>query len=99
MSFHPYKQGPSTLTGGLLESETEPHELDAKFVTAVLVSGMLGFLSLSLNWIFFAFSFHCESFRRVGLLLCLASAWCGSNRGCFSQVKSESRHQIFWGNV
>ena len=45
MSFHPYKQGPSTLTGGLLESETEPHELDAKFVTAVLVSGMLGFLS------------------------------------------------------
>ena len=35
---------------------------------------MLGFLSLPLRWVFFVFDFHCGSFCRVGLLLCLASA-------------------------
>ena len=74
MSFQPYEQGPPTLTGGLLESETELCELDVKFVIAVLVPGMLGFFSLSLHWVFFAISFHCGSFHKVGLLLCLASA-------------------------
>jgi len=35
MSFQPSEQGPPTLTRGLLESETEPCELSAKFVFAV----------------------------------------------------------------
>ena len=83
MSFQQYEQGPPTLTGGLLESETELCELDAKFVTAVLVSGMLGFLSLSLHWVFFVFSFHRGSFHKVGLLLCLASASRGAKLRLF----------------
>ena len=32
---------------------------------------MLGFLSFPLSWVFFVFSFHCGSFHRVGLLLCI----------------------------
>ena len=74
MPLQPYEQGPPTLTRGLLESEPELHELDVKFIIAVLVPGMLGFLSLSLHWVFFAISFHCGSFHKAGLLLCLASA-------------------------
>jgi len=40
----------------------------------VLVFSTLGFLSLPLHWVFFAFSFQCGSFPGVGLLLCLASS-------------------------
>ena len=32
MSLQPQERGPPTLTGGLLESETEPRELWAEFV-------------------------------------------------------------------
>ena len=74
MSFQPQERGPPTLTGGLLESENEPCELFAQLVFAVLVSGMLGFLSLPLRWVFFVFCFHRGSFWWLGLLLCLVSA-------------------------
>ena len=60
--------------GGLLESETLPRELSAEFVLAVPFASTLGFLSLPLCWVFFMFSFCHRSFRRVGLLLCFASA-------------------------
>ena len=59
---------------------------------AVLVSSTLGFLSFPLCWVFFVLRFHCKSFPQVGLLLCLASSLLGPRQGCFSQVKSESRH-------
>ena len=36
MSVQPLEQGPPTLTGGLLESETELHELSAEFVFCCL---------------------------------------------------------------
>ena len=50
---------------------------------------MLGFLGvLLLLW----------ELHTVGLLLCLASWW-GPRRGCFSQVKSESRHHRCQANV
>ena len=62
-----------TLTKGVLESEAEPRELLAECVLAVVVSNMLGFLSLPLHWVFFASHFHHGSFHRVELLLCLAS--------------------------
>ena len=58
MSFQPQARGPPTLTGGLLEAETELHELSTEFVFAVLVSSTLGFLAFRLCWVFFAFSFH-----------------------------------------
>ena len=44
----------------------------SEFVFAVLVSRRLG-LSVPLHWVLFMFSFHCGSFRWVGLLLRLAS--------------------------
>ena len=66
---------------------------------AVLVSSTLGFLSLLLRWVFFTFSFHRESFHRVGLLLGLASASHVLSRGCFSHVKSKKWHQICRGSV
>ena len=64
MSFEPQQRGHPTLTGGLLESETELRELSAEFVFAVPVSrtllvtsSALGFLrvqlppwELSLSW-------------------------------------------------
>ena len=58
----------------------------------VSVSSTLGFLSLPLHWVFFAFSFHQRRFLWVGLLLCLASSLWGPNWGCFSQVKSKLWH-------
>ena len=78
MSFQTYGWGPPTLTGGLLESETEPRELSAEFVLVVPVSSTLGFLSLPLHWVSFAFCFHHVSFPWVGLLLCLAPP-CGAH--------------------
>ena len=57
----------------LLESETESCELSVDFVSAVVVSSTRGFLSLAPCWVFFVFSFHCECFHQVGLLLCSAS--------------------------
>ena len=48
-----------------MESETEPPELSAEFVSALPVSSMLGFLSLPLSWVFFIPSFHCGSFCQV----------------------------------
>ena len=66
---------------------------------AVLVSSMLGFLSLPLCWVFFVLSSHRGRFCWVGLLLCLASSLRGPHRGCFSQVKSKSRHHRCWGSV
>ena len=57
--------------GGLLEFVTEPFELLPEF-SAVLVFSTLGFLSLSLSWVFVTFNFHCGSFHWVGLLRCLA---------------------------
>ena len=41
---------------------------------AVPVSSMLGFLSLRLCWVFFAFRFYRGRFCQFGLLLCLASS-------------------------
>ena len=94
MSFEPRERGHPTLTGGLLESETEPRELSAEFVFAVPVSSTRGFLSLPLHWVFFGFSFHHGSFHRVGLLLCLPSTSQGPSQDCFSQVKSETQHHV-----
>ena len=71
MSFQPQGRGPPTLTGGLLESETELHELSTKFVFVVLVSSTQGFVSLLLFQVFFAFSFHHVSFHQLGFF----SAW------------------------
>ena len=57
MSFEPQERGHPTLTGGLLESETELRELSAEFVfhcpgfhhAGLLVSSpVLGFLLISL---------------------------------------------------
>ena len=57
MSFQPEEQGPPTLTGGLLESETEPCELSAELIfrcpsfqhTGLLVTApALGFLHIHL---------------------------------------------------
>ena len=57
MSLQPQEQKSPTLTGGLLESETEPHELSAEFVFhchSVQYSGLLvtfptlGFLHIQL---------------------------------------------------
>ena len=45
------------------------------------------------------FRFHCRSFCRVGLLLCLASASQGQSQDCFSQVKSKKWHHICWRSV
>ena len=84
---------------GLLESETDPHELSAEIVFAVPLSSTLGFLSHHLCWVFFTFSFHRRRFHWVGLLLCLASTSWRPSLGCFSQVKSESQHQRCWGSV
>ena len=92
MSFQPQGQGPPTLTRGLLESETELHELFAKFVFVVPVSSTQGFLSLLLCWVSFAFSFHHMSFQQVGLLLGLVSTSLGPSWGCFSQVTFETWH-------
>ena len=69
MFFQLQGWGPPTLTRGLLESETEPCELSAAFVFAVLVSNMLGFLSLPLCWVFFMFIFHHGSLAELGF-------WC-----------------------
>ena len=77
MSFQPLGRGPLTLTGGLLEPETEPCELSAEFVSAVPVFSMLGFLLLPLGWVSLAFSFHHVSFCQAGLLLRLISASLG----------------------
>ena len=71
----------------------------SEFVFAVLVSSRLGFFSLPLCWVFFAFSFHHGSFHWAGLLLCLASALWGPSRSCFSQVKSKIWHHRFWGRL
>ena len=49
MSFQPQEQGLPTLTGGLLEPETEPYKFSAKFVFVLLASSTLGFLSLPLH--------------------------------------------------
>ena len=72
MSFEPQERGHPTLTGGLLESETELRELSAEFVFAVPVSRTLlvtspalGFLrvqlppwELLLSWAPAVFAFH-----------------------------------------
>ena len=66
MFLQPQERGPPTLTRGLLESETEPHELSAEFVFCCLgfqhdrplvTSSVLGFLcilllprELSMSW-------------------------------------------------
>ena len=47
--------------------------LSAQFLSAVLVSSALGFLSLLQLWIFFTYSFHHGSCHQTGLWLCLAS--------------------------
>ena len=67
-------QGPSTLARGLSESEIELCEISAEFVFVVPFSSMLGFLSLPLYWVSFAFSFQHMSFHQVVLFLCLVSA-------------------------
>ena len=82
-----------------MDSETEPHEHSAKFAFAVLVSSMLGFLSFTLRWVFFKFSFHHGSFCRIGLLLYLASALRGPTQDCFSQVKSKKQYHQCPGSM
>ena len=85
------------LTRGLLESETELHELSAEFVFVVPVSSTLGFSLLPLCWVSTTLSFHSMSF-----LLCLASAWWGPSQGCFSQVTSrswDSKDLKWWTSV
>ena len=77
MSLQSWEQGPPILTGGLLESETEPRELSAELVFCypgfqhaglLVTSPELGFLGvLLLLW----------ELHRVGLLLCLASSLWG----------------------
>ena len=99
MSLHAQGWGPPTLTGGLLESETERCELCAEFVFANLISSAVGFSSLPLHWASISFSFHHVRFCQIGLLLCLVSTSLGLSWGCFSQVKSESWHQIHLGSV
>lgn len=54
------------LTGGLLQSETEPYELSAEFVFAVLVSSTLGFLSLPLHWVSFSAVSTASTFAKLG---------------------------------
>ena len=92
MSFEPQERGHPTLTGGLLESETELRELSAEFVFAVPVSRTLlvtspalGFLrvqlppwELSPSWAPAMLAFHLS----------------GPSQDCFSQVKSETQHHI-----
>ena len=82
----------SYLSQSLLESELR--ELSAGFALAVPVSSTLGFLSLPLHWVSFTFSFHRVSCCQGGLLLGLVSASLGPSGGCFSQVPSETLHQI-----
>ena len=65
----------------------------------VLVSIMLGFLSVPLCWVFFSFHSYRGGFQQVGLLLCLASSLQGPCGDCFSQVKSESQHHRCQGSV
>ena len=90
MSLQPQERGLPTLTGGLLESEAELHELSADFIflcpgfqhDGLLVTSLaLGFLR-----------FYQGSFPQVGFLLCLASSLLGPCRRCFNQVKPESWH-------
>ena len=57
---------------------------------AVLVSSLLGFLSLPLCWVFFLFNSHHRSFCQIWLLLSLASSLRRPPQGCFSQVKLET---------
>ena len=99
IAFQPLEWWPLILTRGLLESESEPHEISAEFVFAFPVSSTLGFLSLLLHWVFLTFSFYCRSFCWVGLLLCLVSTSQGPSLGCFSQVKSEKWNQKCWWSV
>ena len=80
-------------------SGTELCDLFAKFIFTVLVSSMLGFLSLPLRWVFFTFSFHHGIIRWVGLLLCLGSTSWGLSQGCFSQVKSKKQHHRCRGSI
>ena len=83
MSLQPQEQKSPTLTGGLLESETEPCELSAEFVFRCpgfqhdgppVTSPALGFLRILL---------YLRSFRQVGLLLCLASSLQGTTLRLF----------------
>ena len=73
MFFQPQKRGPHTLTEGLLESETEPHELSAEFVLLSQFPARWASCHFLCTGFFLAFSFHHRSFHPVGLLLCLAS--------------------------
>ena len=61
-----------------MDSDTELCELSAEFVFAVLLSSMLGFLSLPLSWGFLGSASTVGAFR-VGLLLSLTSASLGPN--------------------
>ena len=88
MSLLPQERGPATLTGGLLESETEPCELSAEFVFRcsgfqhaglLVTSPVLGSLRVPLlPWEVLPV----WAPALLGLLLA------GPCRACFSQVKS-----------
>ena len=104
MSFEPQERGHPTLTGGLLESETELRELSAEFVFAVPVSTMLGFLSLFVTSP--ALGFLHVQLPWLELLQSLSSAVLGF---CLTRaelrllnpkkVKSKSWHHICLQNV
>ena len=89
MSLRPQERGPPTLTRGLLESETEPRELSAEFVFPC--PSWMGFLSLPLRWVFFAFRLHRGRYRELGS----GFAWpppCGAAPGLFQPGYFEPGH-------
>ena len=99
MSFQPQERGLPTLTGGLLECETELCELSAEFAfpcpgfqhTGLLVtSPALGFLRVQLPpW---------EILRSWSPAV-LGLLFVGECQRCFSQVKSESGHHRCQGSM
>ena len=99
MSFQPQERGLPTLTGGLLECETELCELSAEFAFLcpgfqhaglLVTSPALGFLCVQLPLRELLWSW---SPAVLGLLLA------GACQGCFSQVTSESGHHRCHGNI
>ena len=59
---------------------------------------MLGFLSLPLCSVSFAFSFHSVNFHQVGLLLWLGLHFMGLSWGCFNLLNLKW-DQMCWGSV
>ena len=99
MSLQSWEQGPPILTGGLLESETEPRELSAEFVLRCPSFQHAGLLVT-----FPALDFLLGQLPPWELSLNLAPAVLalhlgGQHLGCLSQGKSESQHNRCRGSV